>query len=168
MTSLQESYVLRNTTYSYAAIDDTPYVVVIVTPADLWVVTPPTTLPNVSDVFIAFSPLGGRGQWVELQGVEGQPHRPTHLTVFNGGCDNTVLLMRTLALTGHVVGVVGTSLLPGVIDDLLADVVREEGEGGEGEVYVIDESATVVAASPHNKVSKYNMSPSPMVCCLTL
>lgn len=50
----QEVYVLRNTTYSYAPINGTPYILVIVTPSDLWLVAPPTS-PNGSSVFTLFS-----------------------------------------------------------------------------------------------------------------
>lgn len=52
---LQEVYVLRNTTYSYAPIGGTPYVLVIVTPSDLWLVAPPTSPPNGSSVFTLLS-----------------------------------------------------------------------------------------------------------------
>ena len=86
----EESYVLRNTTYSYAPINGTPYMVVIVTPADLWVVEENSTT-DCHD-FTLFSPLGGRGQCRSgcgqcegLQLVEGQPRPPSTLTVMATG-----------------------------------------------------------------------------------
>ena len=91
----EELYVLRNTTYSYAPINGTPYMVVIVTPADLWlVVEEEQTLSSDCHNFTLFSPLGGRGQCrggcdqcEGLQVVEGELHAPGTLTVMaTGGC----------------------------------------------------------------------------------
>lgn len=68
-----------------------------------------------------------------------------------------------------MVGVAGTTLLPGDMEELLTDALTsvegsEEGgsgkggseEGGSeegGEVYLIDDMAVIVAASPYDQVS---------------
>lgn len=81
----EQSYVLRNTTYSYAPIDGTPYMVVIVTPADLWVINDEHNNMSCD----GFTQLGGRGQCESgcghckgLQLIEGCP---TTLTVYTAG-----------------------------------------------------------------------------------
>lgn len=65
-------------------------------------------------------------------------------------------------MAGQVVGVAGTTLSPGIMDQILTNALREGGwreEGGwevgeEGgwEVYVIDETANIVAAAPYQQV----------------
>ena len=163
------TYVLRNTSYSYAPINGTPYVLVVVTPADLWLVAPPTMSPEQPHVFTQFSSLGGRGQ-PYLQRVEGRG-RGSHLTVVTGDmhdsreevnvlsagmCANesASLLSPLLSMASHTVGVVGTTLLPGATDDLLTDVLLEEGwSEGEGEVYLVDDTATIITAAPFGQVT---------------
>ena len=68
-----QRFILRNTTYSYAEVEDTPYRVVVVTPADLWVAVDQQS--SGSEVtFTQFSLLGGRGQceggWSQCEGVQ--------------------------------------------------------------------------------------------------
>ena len=167
------TYVLRNTSYSYAPINGTPYVLVVVTPADLWLVAPPTVLHEESHVFTQFSSLGGHGQ-PYLHRVEGRG-RGSHLTVVTGdldreklhimcvvnalsvdvcGNESTGLLTPLLTMASHAVGVVGTTLLPGATDDILMDVLLEEGwNEAEGEVYLVDDTATIITAAPFGQVT---------------
>ena len=75
--------------------------------------------------------------------------------VVGGGChgNSSVLLMRTLSTDlrpHHVVGVAGTVV---EMSQLLS---AYEGER-EGEMYLIDEMANIVAASPHDQVCRSNM-----------
>lgn len=53
----------------------------------------------------------------------------------------------------------GTTLSPGIMDQLLTNALREGGWGeeevgeeGGWEVYVIDETANIVAAAPYQQV----------------
>ena len=81
----QVKFVLRNTTYSFAPITDTPYMVVLVTPTDLWV-----TESHSKRSEVKFSPRGGRGQCYSgrglcegLQRVEGS-QQTSGLTLLTG------------------------------------------------------------------------------------
>lgn len=90
----QEVYVLRDTTYSYAPIGGTPYVLVVVTPTDLWLVAPPTSPPTESSVFTLLS-SEPHPQCVEencqpyLQRVEGRPLTALLNVVAAGKSPNT-------------------------------------------------------------------------------
>ena len=54
----------------------------------------------------------------------------------------------------HTVGVVGVTLLPGVMDEILTAVLGDEGWGEEeGEVYLLDDSAAIVSAAPYDQVT---------------
>ena len=167
----QEGYVLRNTTYSYAPVEGTPFVVVVVTPADLWVAS-----SLRSEVITQLSPLGGRSQCESgrglcegLQRVEAELHSPTDLTVLSsgslrdegwpllkllslagGGCGNlsSVALLRSLEVEGHSVGVVGPALSPEEVEKMLEEVMG--GREAEEEVYLLDEGAKIIAAYPYN------------------
>ena len=64
------------------------------------------------------------------------------------------LLAPLLTMASHTVGVVGTTLLPGATDDMLTDVLLEEGwSAGEGEVYLVDDTATIITAAPFGQVT---------------
>ena len=108
LISLQEDYVLRNTTYSYAPIAGTPFTLVLVTPSDLWLLTTPTSLDNrtVDEVFIQFSSSpaprgdmesGDRESGLRcLQRSEGRSHGPGLLSVLAGERRMAVITVLTL------------------------------------------------------------------------
>ena len=66
----------------------------------------------------------------------------------------SVTLLRSLEVSGHAVGVVGHTLSPDVVSDILTRAVATEREEEMAdEVYLLDETAHILSAYPHNQVS---------------
>ena len=133
------------------------------TPADLWVID---DLPSYrSEVnFAQFSPLGGRGQCETgrglcegVQGVEGDLGSRDDLVVLvtGDGCDkeSSVILVRTVEVGGHSVGVVGHTLSLAEMEMILSEVMERGGEWDEA--YLLDQNAYIIASYPHSQVSQF-------------
>ena len=77
--------------------------------------------------------------------------------IFSGGvCGNesSVAILRSLEVGGHAVGVVSHTLSPVAVKEMLTEIVEEgnERDGEETEIYLLDESANIIAAYPNNQV----------------
>ena len=79
-------------------------------------------------------------------------HYVTHSPFAGSICgnDSSVVLLRSLDVEGHPVGVVSNTLFPEEMEELLMKVADLEDE----EIFLLDERANIIASYPYHQVLK--------------